>query len=128
MEAQKMTTQTEILIDRFFLVYRNQGPQRCVWIPSVPADSLVSPEPDLAGYVEWKLIPQPKPFGDESLLDAGPLCFDTRHPARNGDWPIVYWDHEFDKTPGEIGQCCTSYLESNEKPYKKTPGVLCHRP
>jgi hypothetical protein len=35
------------------------------------------------------------PFGAESLMDAGPVCFDTRSPAPANDWPVVFWDHEW---------------------------------
>jgi hypothetical protein len=35
------------------------------------------------------------PFGDETYMDAGPVCFDTRRRARDGDCPVVFWDHEW---------------------------------
>ncbi len=42
------------------------------------------------------------PFGAETFMDAGPVCFDfnNRHP--NGDCPIVFWDHEWVNTDKEI--------------------------
>jgi hypothetical protein len=42
------------------------------------------------------------PFGDESFMDAGPACFDTRHPIADGDCPVVFWDHEWVGTDKEI--------------------------
>lgn len=35
------------------------------------------------------------PFGDEAMLRAGPLCFDTRRPVDGADWPVVYWDYDW---------------------------------
>jgi hypothetical protein len=35
------------------------------------------------------------PFGSESQMDAGPVCFDTRHRNEDGDCPVVFWDHEW---------------------------------
>lgn len=43
------------------------------------------------------------PFGDEGMMDAGDLCFDARAPRDDADWPIVYWDHEWERSPHEIG-------------------------
>jgi len=34
------------------------------------------------------------PFGSEEVHDAGPLCFDGRAFAPDGELPIVYWDQE----------------------------------
>src|SRR5579885_577741 len=62
------------------------------------------------------------PFGAEAKMDAGPLCFDTRQARADNGWPIVYWDHDFDKRPEEIGpmifssfakliECATHFLE-----------------
>lgn len=42
------------------------------------------------GVIECGLLP----FGAETLMDAGPVCFDTRHRMDNGDCPIVFWDHD----------------------------------
>ena len=42
------------------------------------------------------------PFGSESLMDAGAVCFDTRKPAQDGDWPVVIWDHEWVGTEKEV--------------------------
>lgn len=42
------------------------------------------------------------PFGSESLMDAGAVCFDTRSPAPDGDWPVVIWDHEWVGTEKEV--------------------------
>jgi len=30
------------------------------------------------------------PFGDEALMDAGPVCFDTRYRIAYGDCPVVF--------------------------------------
>jgi hypothetical protein len=43
------------------------------------------------------------PFGSESLMDAGPVCFDTRCRTSSGDCPVVYWDHDFVGTEKEVG-------------------------
>ena len=64
------------------------------------------------------------PFGEESN-DVGPLCFDARQPKTDGEWPIVYWDHELDTKPRAIGptifsnfekliECVTYYLEGGK--------------
>jgi hypothetical protein len=42
------------------------------------------------------------PFGDESQMDAGPVCFDTRSRLQDGDCPVVFWDHEWSDTEKEI--------------------------
>ena len=42
------------------------------------------------------------PFGDEKMLDAGPVCFDTRRRMADGDCPVVFWDHEWVDTNKEI--------------------------
>jgi len=42
------------------------------------------------------------PFGSESQMDAGPVCFDTRHRTADGDCPIVFWDHEWVDTVSEV--------------------------
>ena len=42
------------------------------------------------------------PFGDEALMDAGPVCFDTRRRGAGGDCPVVFWDHEWAGTKKEI--------------------------
>ena len=103
-----------------------------VGIVRLPACPLNNPLKDLkyqvveSGYYskrckELGLIP----FGDEKLIDAGPLCFDTREPVRDDEWPVVYWDHEYDQTSEEIGprifssfpkliKCCTHFLQENK--------------
>lgn len=42
------------------------------------------------------------PFGEESQMDAGPTCFDTRHRLPDGDCPVVFWDHEWVGSDQEI--------------------------
>lgn len=42
------------------------------------------------------------PFGDESIMDAGPVCFDTRYRRVDGDCPVVFWDHEWVGTAQEV--------------------------
>lgn len=42
------------------------------------------------------------PFGSESLMDAGPVCFDTRRRNSDGDCPVVFWDHEWVGSEKEI--------------------------
>jgi len=42
------------------------------------------------------------PFGDETQLDAGPVCFDTRCRLADGDCPVVFWDHEWRGTNKEV--------------------------
>jgi hypothetical protein len=48
------------------------------------------------------------PFGEESLMDAGAICFDTRYTNENGDCPIVFWDHEWVGTDKEINPMFSS--------------------
>jgi hypothetical protein len=43
------------------------------------------------------------PFGMEALMDAGPVCFDTRRRAASGDCPVVYWDHDWIGSDKEVG-------------------------
>ncbi len=42
------------------------------------------------------------PFGEESLMDAGPVCFDTRSRLADGDCPVVFWDHAWQHTDKEV--------------------------
>jgi hypothetical protein len=42
------------------------------------------------------------PFGNETLMDAGPVCFDTRRRGPDGDSPVVFWDHELVGTEHEV--------------------------
>ena len=54
------------------------------------------------------------PFGSESLMDAGPVCFDTRKPAPRDDWSVVFWDHEWAGTEQEVRpmfSSCTRMFE-----------------
>lgn len=46
------------------------------------------------------------PFGDEALMDAGPVCFDVR--SQSDDPPVVYWDHEFVGTDKEVAPMFSS--------------------
>ena len=41
------------------------------------------------------------PFAEETLMDAGPVCFDTRYRLPNGDCPIIFWDSEWIETDKE---------------------------
>ena len=63
------------------------------------------------------------PFGDEAMMDAGPICFDPRGGSDPNRWPVTYWDHEWAGTDQQIGQpifscfeklieCCTHYMEA----------------
>ena len=42
------------------------------------------------------------PFGSEGMMDAGPVCFDTRGRMPDGDCPVVFLDHEWARTDKEI--------------------------
>jgi hypothetical protein len=42
------------------------------------------------------------PFGSETQMDAGPVCFDTNHRNAAGDCPVVFWDHEWVGTEKEV--------------------------
>ena len=42
------------------------------------------------------------PFGFESQMDAGPVCFDTKHRDADGDCPVVFWDHEWIGSEKEV--------------------------
>ncbi len=35
------------------------------------------------------------PFGSETFMNAGLVCFDTRFRRDDGDCPVVFWDHEW---------------------------------
>ena len=48
------------------------------------------------------------PFGDEAFMDAGPVCFDIRNRAEDGDCPVVFWDHEWVGTPKEVQEIFSS--------------------
>lgn len=48
------------------------------------------------------------PFGEESMMNAGPICFDTRHRQNDGDCPVVFWDHEWVGTEKEINPMFSS--------------------
>jgi hypothetical protein len=52
------------------------------------------------------------PFGDEAMMDAGPLCFDARGGGTDVEWPVTYWDHEWDGTPREIGPTIFSTFDA----------------
>jgi hypothetical protein len=63
------------------------------------------------------------PFGDEAMMDAGPLCFDGRGGSDPDRWPVTYWDHEWEGTDQQIGppifssfekliECCTHYMNA----------------
>ncbi|HEV2296049.1 MAG TPA: SMI1/KNR4 family protein [Tepidisphaeraceae bacterium] len=63
------------------------------------------------------------PFGSETMMDAGPLCFDPRGGSDPDRWPVTYWDHEWDGTDQQIGppifscfekliECCTHYMDA----------------
>jgi hypothetical protein len=42
------------------------------------------------------------PFGSETFMDAGQVCFDTRARLPDGDCPVVFLDHEWVDTDCEI--------------------------
>ena len=42
------------------------------------------------------------PFGSESLMDAGPVCFANNCRTETGDCPVVFWDHEWIGTAKEV--------------------------
>ena len=48
------------------------------------------------------------PFGNESLMDAGAVCFDTRLRDDSDDCPVVFWDHEWVGTDKEISPLFSS--------------------
>lgn len=49
------------------------------------------------------------PFGSESFLDAGPVCFDRRgNTSQDGDCPVVFWDHEWVGSEREVGPMFSS--------------------
>ena len=72
------------------------------------------------------------PFGDEAMMDAGPLCFDPRGGGDPDRWPVTYWDHEWAGTDQQIGppvfscfakliECCTHYM--NAAAHAKSSGA-----
>jgi hypothetical protein len=57
----------------------------------------------LNGYMPERIIKRGYiPFGHESFMDAGPVCFDATNKEANDDYPIVFWDHEWINTEKEI--------------------------
>lgn len=42
------------------------------------------------------------PFGSETFMDAGPVCFDTRRRQQDGECPVVFWDHEWIGRENEV--------------------------
>jgi hypothetical protein len=48
------------------------------------------------------------PFGYESMMDAGPACFDTRTRSVNGECRVVFWDLEWKGTDQEINPLFSS--------------------
>jgi hypothetical protein len=42
------------------------------------------------------------PFGSETLMDAGPVCFDTRGRVADGDCPVVFWDHDRPRSAPDV--------------------------
>lgn len=48
------------------------------------------------------------PFGDETPMDAGPVCFDTTRFNESGDCPSVFWDHEWVGTDKEVNPLFSS--------------------
>jgi hypothetical protein len=52
------------------------------------------------------------PFGDEGLMDAGPLCFDARVGDDPDRWPVRFWDHEWIGTENEISPIIFSNFEA----------------
>lgn len=54
------------------------------------------------------------PFGSETLMDAGPVCFDTNVRGSSGDYPVVFWDHEWAGTKAEIRPLFSSSIKMFE--------------
>ena len=54
------------------------------------------------------------PFGSESFMDAGPVCFDTGNRLPDGECPVVYWDHEWIGTEKEVQPMFSSSLKMFE--------------
>ncbi len=54
------------------------------------------------------------PFGSESFMDAGPVCFDTRNRLQDGECPVVFWDHEGIGTEEEVRPMFSSSLKMFE--------------
>jgi hypothetical protein len=54
------------------------------------------------------------PFGNEDMMDAGPVCFDTRNRRPDGDCPVVFLDHEWFDTEKELRPMFSSSLKMFE--------------
>ena len=54
------------------------------------------------------------PFGSEAMMDAGPVCFDTRRASLDGDSPVVFRDHEWSGTDHEICPMFSSCMKMFE--------------
>ena len=52
------------------------------------------------------------PFGDEAMMDAGPLCFDARRKGDPDGWPVRYWDHEWAGSEREVGPIIFSSFDA----------------
>lgn len=48
------------------------------------------------------------PFGSETFMNAGLVCFDTRLRKDDGDCPVVYWDHEWIDDEKEVNPMFSS--------------------
>ncbi len=48
------------------------------------------------------------PIGEESFMDAGPVCLDFGQRRSDGDCAIVFWDHEWVGTDKEINPMFSS--------------------
>jgi hypothetical protein len=83
--------------------YTLDGGIAIVRLPSIPSNDPLRSLRKQGGFLPERLYEMLIPFGTEGMLDAGPLCFDIRNPVPDADWPIRYWDHEWNGTEREIG-------------------------
>ena len=77
------------------------------WRDTLEREYMIEPKERIVGI---GLIP----FGSEAMMDAGPVCFDTRGKSPDGDCPVVYWDHEWVGTEKEIQPMFSSCMKMFE--------------
>jgi len=77
------------------------------WRSTLDNEYLIEPKERILGI---GLIP----FGSEAMMDAGPVCLDTRNISPPGDASVVFWDHEWNGTGKEIQPMFSSCMKMFE--------------
>ena len=77
-----------------------------VRLPSTPADDPLASVRIYVRLMDEQPYFRPRglvPFGEDGN-DGGPLCFDTSRPTPDGDYPVMFTDHELLPRPGYRGE------------------------